>query len=399
MKWYLTSILFITFSALFAQSEIAPYVQCLQNQNQSPKDYIFELFETNDIVILGERDHRDTTQYDLILDILSDPRFIDNVEHVYTEIGVVNQTDLANQVLKGNYKDDKAFEEAFVKLYRDLDYHIIWDKYNMVKYLKGIYHINQTLPEEKKLTVGLTDCPFDWNGMTHEKYQEFAKKYLYTFNVRDSVMAHNFVTLYESQKPVNGRKKALLIQSRPHAINLNTTYQGVKTKRVGSFLKEKYGEKAKVIAFNWYNWVPPEMKNKRYGKARKIELSADGKWDAAFEISGKKATGFDIQNTPFGLTGFDYIYDQDIKYQDIIDGIIFYQPFYAFKCTRGLPGIVDRKLARVLINRNDIVNGNDSYSKEWSVRDEHLDWKEFRDFDCNEYYEDMKEQMNKWIND
>ena len=155
MKLSLIPIMLTTCSVLYAQSEIEPYVQFLHQQNQSPKDYIFELFETNDIVILGERDHRDTTQYDLMLDILSDPRFIDQVGYVYTEIGAVNQTDWANQVVKGNYENDRAFEEEFVKLYRDLDYHVPWDKYNMVKYLKGVYQINQNLPEEKKLTIGL----------------------------------------------------------------------------------------------------------------------------------------------------------------------------------------------------------------------------------------------------
>ena len=396
MKLSLIPIMLTTCSVLYAQSEIEPYVQFLHQQNQSPKDYIFELFETNDIVILGERDHRDTTQYDLMLDILSDPRFIDQVGYVYTEIGAVNQTDWANQVVKGDYENDRAFEEEFVKLYRDLDYHVPWDKYNMVKYLKGVYQINQNLPEEKKLTIGLTDCPFDWNGMTNEKYQAFAKTYLYPLNVRDSVMAHNFMELYENQSPVNGRKKALLIQSRPHALNLNTTYTGVRTKRVGSFIKDEYGESVKIVAFNWYNWVPPEWTVKRYGAAHVIELSADGKWDAAFEISGKRASGFDIQDTPFGQTRFDYIYDQDVKYQDIIDGIIFYLPFYEFTCTRGLPGIVDRKFARTLRERNDIINGDDSYSKEWSVRDEFLDWKEFRGRDCSDYQK-MKEEMNVWI--
>ncbi|MBV6652585.1 MAG: hypothetical protein KI786_02455, partial [Mameliella sp.] len=383
---------------LFAQSGIEDFTHFLQNQAQSPKDYIFELFETSDIIVLGERDHRDTTQYDLILDILGDPRFIETVGHVYTEAGSVNRTTWANQVVKGDYENDKAFEKALSSLYQNLDYHTVWDKYNMVKYLKGVYQINQTLPEEKKLTIGLTDCPFDWNGMTHEKYLEFARQYLYTFNIRDSVMAHNFITLYENQKPVNGHRKALIIQSRPHAINLNTTYQGARTKRFGSFIKEAYKSKAKIIAFNWYNWIPLEWTSKRYGAPHSIELSANGKWDAAFEVSGKQSTGFDIKNTPFGLTNFDYSYDQDILYQDIIDGLIFYLPFYEFSCARGLPGIVDRPFAKALINRNDIINGDDRYSKEWSVRDEVLDWKEFRARNCSDY-QAMKAQMNQWIKD
>jgi hypothetical protein len=57
---------------------------------------------------------------------------------------------------------------------------------------------------------------------------------------------------------------------------------------------------------------------------------------------------------------------------------------------------VDKKFARVLRRRNDIVNGDDSYSKEWSTRDEFLDWKAFRAFECNDYQK-MKEQMNQWI--
>lgn len=266
----------------------------------------------------------------------------------------------------------------------------------MVKYLKGVYAINQELPEDKKITIGLTDCAFDWNGMTHEKYQEFAKKNLYANNARDSVMAQNFAELYENQEPINGHKKALLIQSRPHAINLNTTFEGVKTKRVGAFIKERYGDNAKIVVFNWYHWVPPEWTSKRYGQSHVYELSADGKWDAAFEMTGKEPRGFDIENTPFGETPFDYTYDEEILYQDIADGVIFYLPFYEFVCTRGLPGIVDRKFAKEYIRRNDIVNGDNSYSKEYGVREEYKDWNIFRGVDCNDY-EAMKEQMNKWI--
>lgn len=50
------------------------------------------LFDRYDVVILGERDHRDTTQYDLIEQIMSDPRFIDQVGLIMTEIGVYNMT-------------------------------------------------------------------------------------------------------------------------------------------------------------------------------------------------------------------------------------------------------------------------------------------------------------------
>ncbi|MDR2563407.1 MAG: hypothetical protein LBC98_05625, partial [Prevotellaceae bacterium] len=46
--------------------EIVSYIDFLQNQKTHPVDYVFELFEKYDIVILGERDHRDISQYELI---------------------------------------------------------------------------------------------------------------------------------------------------------------------------------------------------------------------------------------------------------------------------------------------------------------------------------------------
>lgn len=214
------TILFLTFLIIskfsFSQTTVNKYHEFLKSQNQSPAEYIFELFETNDIIILGERDHRDTTQYDLILEILKDKRFTE-IGYVYSEIGVVNKTDRGNQLVKGNFKNQKSFDKEFVKLYRELDYEPLWDKYNMTKYLKGIFNINKERKENEKITIGFTDCAFEWEGMTKEKYNDFRVNHLYGMNTRDSIMALNFISFYEKQIPKNGRKKALYIQSRPHA--------------------------------------------------------------------------------------------------------------------------------------------------------------------------------------
>lgn len=69
----------------------------------SPKDYIFKLFENSDIVVLGERDHRDSIQYNFILDLLADSRFAERVGHVYTEVGGINLTEDVNKLLNATY--------------------------------------------------------------------------------------------------------------------------------------------------------------------------------------------------------------------------------------------------------------------------------------------------------
>ncbi|MDR2906366.1 MAG: hypothetical protein LBU91_00030, partial [Bacteroidales bacterium] len=78
------------FFAQFISDEIKPLVKYIEQCNTSPVDYVMNLFETYDVVVIGERHHGDMTQYDLIQQIISDPRFIAKVGHVLTEMGVYN---------------------------------------------------------------------------------------------------------------------------------------------------------------------------------------------------------------------------------------------------------------------------------------------------------------------
>ena len=77
----------------FISEEIKPLVNFIEQNNSSPVDYIMDLFEKYDIVVIGERSHMEMTQYDLIYQIVSDPRFIAKVGHVFTEVGCYNMTD------------------------------------------------------------------------------------------------------------------------------------------------------------------------------------------------------------------------------------------------------------------------------------------------------------------
>jgi len=82
-------------------SEIKIYTDFLSEQSTSAKDYVFELFKKYDIVILCERDHRDITQYDLLLDIFRDKRFV-NIRNAYFEIGNSTYNDTINRFLQNS---------------------------------------------------------------------------------------------------------------------------------------------------------------------------------------------------------------------------------------------------------------------------------------------------------
>lgn len=339
-----------------------------------PLDYIFSLFEEADIVVIGERDHRDTTQYTLILDILSDPRFIRDVGYVYTEVGNVNRTDAANEFIKGDYTDQESFENAFNDYYRNENYEPLWEKYNRYQFLKGLYEINRKLTGSDKITLGLTDLSFDWNGMTREQYADFVRLYSQSFSFRDSMMAVNFTRQYEEQPLRNGKRKALLITSAPHAeklpeIPVMISVKNAEGKMVskrdtvrtqGYFLKRRYGNNCRILAMNFYRY-----KNK-FTPGLPVALSGEGKWDAAFELTGCKPVGFNLDGNIFGNTPANY---PGLVWEDIYDGYLFYEPFYRFVCAMGIPGVVDKPFSKELVKRTAMYEyGNDRKNKARTLR-------------------------------
>ena len=144
----LISFALCTFT-LKAQEPSTPSIKALHayatKNGISPKEYIFKLFEQSDIIVLGERDHRDTVQYDFYLDVLADPRFAERIGYIYTEVGSNNMTEEVNQLLQGTYPTEKDFIESLYTYYRKSEtFYPLWEKYNRIKFLKGLYDINRT---------------------------------------------------------------------------------------------------------------------------------------------------------------------------------------------------------------------------------------------------------------
>ncbi len=415
MKIPIIASLFIIVSttAIFSQNELTPYVDFL-NEQQSPKEYIFGLWEEADIIVLGERDHRDTTQYNLILDILSDKRFIENVGNLYLEVGVVNATDKANEVIKGNYANPADFCKKFVELQmEEIWAPFPWENHNRYQLIWGLTQINQNLPEDKKITLGLFDMEFSWDNMTVEKYRKFKYEEMNKeYNTRDKIMADNFLSLYASQPPRNGAKKALIITNREYAGKFNVICKGKDIKRQAGYIKDIYGEKVRTVALNWYKWIPLwDAREKEYHPNLTNELSVDGKWDAVFELTNHKPVGFNLEDTPFGKDEYDYPFDNHLKWEDVFDGFIFYEPYYNFTSKAGMPCQLSTKQAKEIVRRLKIYD--EVYGNRKNVRllkwfgwfhkyQLKKDYSKIRELPCTDggFYPNSsawKEDMEKWL--
>jgi len=336
---------------LAQRPEVIPYINFLKEQQTHPVDYIFQLFEKYDIVIVGERDHRDHLQYELIEKIISDKRFIENVGNVFTEVGSYNRTEWANQVLKNEYESYADFENNLRPLYRELEsWNLIWEKYNFWAFLSSIYRINTKLQPSQKINIFFTDVPFDWNDChTREDWLAFDKNFHDRF-WRDSIMGHNLITEYNKilNDENSNRKKALVILNTWHSYQPVVTAENINLKSAASHIFNEYQGKVANVMINY-------MASNKSGN--RDEFVAGGKWDAVFWALNNPLLGFDFKDSPFGIDEFDMWKPtfKNIKYQDVYTGFIFYGGITSWNIRIGVPGIIDDEFVPEYMRRHKIV--------------------------------------------
>ena len=319
----------------------------------SPKDYVFKLFDKSDIVVLGERDHRDSIQYNFILDLLADPRFAERVGHVYTEVGGINMTEDVNRLLQGSYSSENEFMDSLYTYYRKGEcFYPLWEKYNRIKFLKGLYKINKE--SSRKIHLGLTDISFSWDSIhTVDDYKAFWTSLNKTN--RDSILSANFASMYKCQLPVKGTRKALVITSQPHAISYSGYFKPWKRDygTQGWWMKKTFGEdRVKIVVLNWFDYVLFDGQN--------YPMTGNGTWNAAFERIECRPFGIDLKDNPYGET--NYIGDagggptfiKNCKWQDVADGLIYDAPLYDHVAAIGINGIISKEFEPEIRRRAEL---------------------------------------------
>lgn len=327
---------FLFLPALHAQqadSIFTSYVHFLNRQQTSAKDYVLGLFDKYDVVVLCERDHREWTQYDLILDILADKRFTRNVGNLYTEISNVHHNDELNAFLHNGHLTQADADTKVMSLHRDAYGASMWEKANYSYLLKGIYRINQSLPKKQKVSLFNLDIGIkDWKTATIDEIRLRDS----LMPQRDSILADNFFHAYQKQ----GGGKALVIMNYRHAF-LRDVFGRV---NFGRFLAEAYpGKVANVFISSFAVVNDPKCP---------MRAIAGGRWDASFKKSGKLDVGFDIKDSPFGSTPFDLIpVPNEFTYGEFFTGMVYYGFFPEYRLVSGMEGFVDEVFLPELMRR------------------------------------------------
>ena len=154
---------------------IEKYVRFLQQQKQTPVDYIMSLFQTYDLVVLCERSHPEVTQYDMIYQLVADPRFQQQAGHIFMENGTRHLQPAVEEFLMGDGLTEPQAYEKHCRIFRDFNWDGASDRTNVFDFFRKVHDLNRSLPKDLRVHLYPCDLDCDWTSMTKERYGEVCK--------------------------------------------------------------------------------------------------------------------------------------------------------------------------------------------------------------------------------
>jgi hypothetical protein len=332
---------------------IEKYVRFLETQKQTPVDYIMGLFAKYEIVVLCERAHPETTQYDMICQLARDQRFQQQVGHIFTECGSVSLRPAVEELLTSDQLSEEQTQQKLRAIYQNFDFMVVWDKTNSYDFLQRISQLNRSLPKGARVHIWPCDVASDWSRITKDNYRQIEQQ----LGQRDKIMADNFAAKFnEIQKSSGNQKKALVIMNYRHAFTHFRLERGGKVKNIENmtgFLLAAYPGKVANVMINGTGLLVGSRDNPAGATAIQ-----NGQWDAAFIVAGNPNRGFDFKGSPFGADPFDYFpfpIPVSYTYQDVFTGFVFYKPLDEHRMSFGVAGLLDPAFTAELVRRCQIT--------------------------------------------
>ncbi len=312
----------------FGKKYASKYVDFLkEKETLAAVDYIFSLFGKYDQVILCERTHPEETQWNLIYDIVKDPRFSENNTVIFTEYGNSFYQSELDSFLNTTYPSEEERLKATAKIMLPASgIYPIWSSTNWFNFLSKLNQLNSSLPPEQKRQLYFTNVAFNWDTL-----QLYGLQGLWKNN--DRLFSQCIINKIEAFKQAHIQHKSLIIMNYRHAFKL---HKNPEHESVANYIFEQYPHStANVLINTLTNW----------GGFIYFPIQG-GDWDNAFKENGNKNIGLDFANSPFGEDNFDlYISDnrKRYKYREVFTGLVFWEPLENHTLSEGFPYMCDNK--------------------------------------------------------
>jgi hypothetical protein len=243
-------------------------------------------------------------------------------------------------------------------IYWNFTHRPIWGASNYYDLIVGLYAINRELPNDHRILLHPSDIPFQWDGMSREGWLEFEAGPL---RERDRIMADQITDrILDLRRGGDARPKALVIMNYRHAFPNLELRMGERVRNLentAGILMERFPNQVSNVLLNTVSLSLAASEQEP-----EISPIQTGKWDAAFEVTGNRAIGFDFAGSPFGDDQFDMfpMGVDHLTYRDVFTGFVFYEPLSRHRLASGVPGVIDSTFIEELVQRYLLTGDYDS---------------------------------------
>lgn len=318
------------------EKHLRPFVEFLRREAADPHAFLLQALARHDLVILGEV-HNRQRYWAFNTALARSPAFAENVGVVYLELPI-NDQPLMDRFLAAPKYDPTPV----IDILRDL-FEFGWPDQPTVDFCRTIWEINQSLPKERRIRIGLVDMARPWKEI--QRRQDWAKHDV----DRDEFMAAQ-IGRDRREHPQDPRH-ALFIVGYMHAMKNLRHPGGEPRASAGWHLCQAFG------GTNLFAVFPhsPVMAN-RGGVDGRLAL---GLFETAFAALTNRPIAFPLGHGPFGELLFDASLDFPTmdSYRAGYDAFLYLGPLEDEIVSPLIPGFYTDDFAREVDRRCRLMNG------------------------------------------
>lgn len=293
---------------------------------QTPEQYIVRIFQTRDVVLLGE-DHGIHHNLALVHGLIP-WLYQARVYHLGMEFGASEDQAALDQLVMGEHYDADAARRLM------FNYNVGWAFQEYMDVYRAAWTFNQTLsPSDRKFRILNLSYQYNWAGAPAVRTPENARQIYH----RGPVDAYR--AAITRREILDKNEKILILTGTPHAFtryripiyDFNAAdFVRYEDRNLGQRLYQQAPDRVFCILLH------QAFQSKWEGAARYV-FPAQGAIDQVMAAYADKRVGFNLSGTPFGDLPDDSYYasgDADFRLSKLADGYIYERPFPDFEgCT------------------------------------------------------------------
>ncbi|MDO5394540.1 MAG: hypothetical protein Q4F07_01100 [Bacteroidales bacterium] len=331
-------------------TDIYPFVDFLSHVDTNPEQFMLEMLRLHKLVINGEY-HRRKISWDMLKRLIALPDFAETTGTIFMELPSWCQPKMDEFM-----NSDTINHNLILQIFREEQPLGWWDS-GEFEFIRDLWHLNQTLPQDKRIKIILADYQIPYSLATNRKDFQEAED-------RNTHMATIIANTINSN--VDKRSNLFLVGCahayKSHQAGFASSAAGRDAAlTVGAQLTADLGENNVFTIFQ--HVLPGDNSGNNKSPIR------GGVFDKAFEAIGNRPLGFCLADSPFGSEPFDGIYEIKYNiatgsYSDNFDGYLFLCPIADEPKARPLTEIFDDEFVAE-IKRRASAMGTENVRQIW----------------------------------